>query len=131
MEVRLKKVERVNKLLLVAVLLLSLPWILGAAKDLMEVSALKAGNIKAGTIGANTLLLVTEDGKTRGAVDVTKGGAGKVCLFDSNDKQRILLGVMRRDGKEIPAVIFYGEDGEVIGGLVEDKGKPRLFSKGE
>ena len=102
METRLKKLERLNRVLFVGLALALLPWVLAAAKtipDLIE--------------GTNGKFQAVEIGSPSGAKDTSS-----LIIKDSKGTTRIHLGFFRGH----PSLVFGDKDGNVVATYAEKDG---------
>ncbi len=115
MEARLKKLERLNKVLFAGVLLALSPWVVGAAEKIPELIAGTSGKFT--TVEARQVQLIDEAGNKVGGL-TGKKDASNLTIKDSNGKNRIFLGLLNGN----PTLLFANKDGTVVASYVEKNG---------
>jgi hypothetical protein len=112
MEPRLKRLERLNRVLFAGLALALLPWVVGAAA---KIPALIEGtNGKFETLTARQIMLVDEAGNPVGGLTGKKDGSN-LTIKDSNGKRRLFIGLAKGN----PTLLFADKDGTVVASYVE------------
>ena len=86
METRLKKLERLNKVLFAGLALALLPWVVAAAKTIPDLIEGKSGKFQA--VGATTFDLLDDGGNKVGGLVGKKDGSS-LTIKDSSGQPRI------------------------------------------
>ncbi len=115
METRLKKLERLNKILFAGLALALLPWIIAAAKNIPEL--IEGTNGKFQSVAATTFDLLDDQGNKAGGL-TGKKDASNLTIKDSNGKTRILLGFW----KGHPSLLFADKEGNIVATYAEKNG---------
>jgi len=115
MEARLKKLERMNRILCLGLGLALLPWLVGAANKVPELIEGTKG--KFGTIEAQKIVLVDDAGKQVGTLAGQKNGAS-LTIQDGNGKSRLFVGMSEGN----PSLLFASKAGKVVASYVEKNG---------
>ena len=115
MEKRLKKLERLNKVLFVGLALALLPWLVAAAKEIPALIEGTNGKFKA--VEATSFDLLDEAGNKAGGL-VGKKDASSLTIKDSNGKTRIFVGILKGN----PSLLFADKNGRVVATYAETNG---------
>ncbi len=115
MEARLKRLERLNRILFVGLALALVPWVVGAATNVADLLEAKSGKFQA--VGATSFDLTDDAGNKVGGL-VGKKDASNLIIRDSNGKIRIFLGIM----KGHPSLLFGDKQGQVVASYAEKDG---------
>jgi hypothetical protein len=115
MEARLKKLERVNRVLIAGLALALLPWVVAAAGKIPELVEGTKGRF--GTMEAQQVLLVDDAGNKLGAL-AGKKDASNLTIRDSNGKPRIIIGMY----KGHPTLFFADKNGDMVRSFAEKNG---------
>ena len=115
MEARLKKLERTNRLLCVAIGLALVPWVFGAADKTPELVEGKKGKFE--TIQVQKVVLVDDTGKEVGTLQGQKKGSN-LTLQDGNGTTRLLIGMSEGN----PSLLFANKKGNVVASYIEKDG---------
>jgi hypothetical protein len=99
MEARVKRLERLNRVLFAGLALALLPWVVGAATKIPELIEGVNGNFQQVT------LMGKQDGSN-------------LTVKDSNGKTRIFLGLSNGN----PSLLFADKDGTVVASYAEKNG---------
>jgi hypothetical protein len=115
METRLKKIERLNKVLFAGLAVALLPWIVGAAEKVPELIAGTSGKFT--TVEARQYQLVDSAGNKVGGL-TGKKDATNLTIKDSNGKNRMFIGLLNGN----PTLLFADKDGNVVATYAEKNG---------
>ena len=115
MEARLKKLERLNKVLFAGLALALLPWVVAAAKNIPDLIEGKSGKFQA--VEATTFDLTDDAGNKVGGL-VGKKDASNLTIKDSSGQIRIVLGFW----KGHPSLLFADKKGNVVATYAEKDG---------
>ena len=115
METRLKKLERLNKILFAGLALALLPWVIAAGKTIPDL--IEGTNGKFQTVDATTVELLDEAGNKVGGLFGRKAGSN-LTIKDSNGKVRIFVGILKGN----PTLLFADKDGRQVASYAEKDG---------
>ncbi len=115
MDARLRKLERLNKVLFAGLALALLPWVAAAAKNIPDLIEGKSGKFQ--SVEATTFDLLDDGGNKVGGL-VGKKDSSAFTIKDSSGKTRILLGFF----KGHPSLLFADKDGDVVASYAEKDG---------
>jgi hypothetical protein len=115
MEARLKKLELLNKVLLVGVVLALVPWAVAAAEKIPDL--IQGTNGKFKTVETEQVVLVDVAGNKVGSLTAKKDGANLV-LKDGNGKTRLFVGFANGN----PTIQFANKNGAVVATYAEKNG---------
>jgi hypothetical protein len=115
MEARLKKLERMNRVLCLGLGLALLPWLVGAANKVPELIEGTKG--KFGTIEAQKILLVDDAGNQVGSLSGQETGSN-LTIRDGNGKVRVFVGMSEGN----PSLLFGNKDGKIVASYIEKNG---------
>ena len=115
METRLKKLERMNRVLLAGLVLAMLPWAVGAAQKLPDLIAGARG--KFATTETQQVQLVDEAGNNLGSL-TGKKDASNLTIKDGNGKVRLFVGLLKGN----PTILFADKDGDTVATYAEQNG---------
>jgi hypothetical protein len=115
METRLKKLERLNRVLFAGLALALLPWVVGAAKTIPEL--IEGTNGKFQSVGAATFDLLDDTGNKAGGL-MGKKDASNLAIKDSNGKTRLFVGL----SKGSPTIVFADRNGNMVASYAEKNG---------
>jgi len=110
MEAKLKKLERLNKVLFAGLALALLPWIVAAAKTIPDLIEGKSGKFQ-------QVMLTDEDGNGVGGL-VGKKDDSALTIKDSSGQPRIVLGFW----KGHPSLLFADKKGNIVATYAEKDG---------
>ena len=110
MEARLKKLERLNKVLFAGLALALLPWIIAAAKTIPDLIEGKSAKFQ-------TVTMVDENGNSVGGL-VGKKDDSALTIKDSSGQPRIVLGFW----KGHPSLLFADKKGNIVATYAEKDG---------
>jgi hypothetical protein len=115
METRLKKLERLNRVLFAGLALALLPWLVAAAKAIPEL--IEGTNGKFQTVDATTFELLDNAGNKVGGLFGRKD-ASNLTIKDSNGKVRIFVGILKGN----PTLLFADKQGRQVARYAETDG---------
>jgi len=115
METRLKKLERMNKILSTGLLLALAPWVVAAGEAVPKLIEGTGGKFQA--VQSASFDLVDDAGNKAGGL-VGKKDASCLTIKDSNGKVRILIGF--NNGH--PSLLFADKDGRTVASYREIDG---------
>lgn len=115
MEERLRRLERVNKILFAGLALALLPWVVAAAEKVPQLIAGTEGQFQ--TVRAEHVMLVDETGRKVGGL-TGKTDNSNLTIKDSSGKNRILIGMFKGN----PSLLFADKDGQVVASYAEKNG---------
>ncbi len=115
MEQKIKRLERMNWVLSVGLVLAALPWIFGAGGNAPELVEGTKGKFQ--TIEAQRIVLVDDAGNQVGLLSGQKKGSN-FTMSDGNGKSRILIGMSEGN----PSLIFANKDGNIVAKYAEKNG---------
>jgi hypothetical protein len=115
MEARLKKLERMNKVLFAGLALAVLPWIVAAAEKIPELIEGTSGKFK--TVETQQIVLIDDAGNKVGGLVAKKDGTN-LTIKDSKGKTRLFVGFV--DGN--PTIQFANRNGYVVATYAEKNG---------
>ncbi len=115
MEARLKKLERLNRVLFAGLGLALLPWVVGAAKQIPDLIEGTSG--KFATTQTQQVMLVDEAGNKLGSL-TGKKDATNLTIKDGNGKVRLFVGLLKGN----PTVLFADKDGDAVATYAETNG---------
>jgi hypothetical protein len=115
MEARLKKLERLNRVLFAGLALALLPWLAGAAQKIPEL--IEAANGKFQTLAAQQVALIDDAGRNVGGLTWKKDGTN-LTIKDSNGTCRLFVGFSNGN----PSILFADQDGRVVASYAEKNG---------
>jgi hypothetical protein len=114
-EARLKKLERLNRVLFAGLALALLPWVIAAAEKVPQL--IEGTNGKFEKMEAQQVVLIDDAGKQVGGL-TGKKDASNLTIKDSNGKSRIFIGMSRGN----PSLLFANKNGNVVASFVEQNG---------
>ena len=115
MEARLKKLERLNRVLFTGLALALLPWVVGAAIKIPEL--IEGTNGKFQAVGAASFNLLDDQGNKVGGLQGKKD-ASSLTIKDSNGKTRIFVGILKGN----PSLLFADKAGNIVASYAEKDG---------
>jgi hypothetical protein len=115
MEARLRRLERLNRILFVGLALALLPWVVAAAKTIPDLIEGKSGKFQA--VGATTFDLLDDGGNKVGGLIGKKDGSS-LTIKDSSGQIRIVLGFW----KGHPSLLFADKNGNIVATYAEKDG---------
>jgi len=115
METRMKKLERLNRVLFAGLALALLPWVVAAGKTIPDLIEGTSGKFQA--VGASTFELTDAAGNKVGGLFGRKD-ASNLTIKDSNGKVRIFVGILKGN----PTLLFADKDGNQVAKYAETNG---------
>jgi hypothetical protein len=115
MEARLKKLERMNRLLFAGLALALLPWAAGAATQIPDLIQGTSGKFT--TTQTQQVLLVDDAGNKLGSL-TGKKDASNLTIKDANGKVRLFVGLLKGN----PTILFADKDGDTVATYAEQNG---------
>jgi hypothetical protein len=115
MEARIRKLERLNRILFAGLALALLPWLAAAAAKIPDVIQGTSGRFQ--TVSATHVMLVDAAGNKAGGLTAMKDNSN-LTIKDSNGKNRIFLGMLKGN----PSLLFADKDGRVVASYTERDG---------
>jgi len=110
METRVKRLERLNKVLFAGLALALLPWVVGAAETIPDLIQGKA-------MEAQQFNVTDETGNKVGGLMGKKDGT-RLAIKDSNGTIRLFVGFFRGN----PSILLADKSGDIVASFVEKNG---------
>jgi hypothetical protein len=115
METRVRRLERLNRILFAGLALALLPWVVAAAKKIPEL--VEGTNGKFEKVEATRFGLIDDAGNKVGGL-VGRKDASNLTIKDSNGNTRIYIGMAEGN----PSLLFANKEGNVVASYVEKNG---------
>jgi hypothetical protein len=115
MEARLKKLERMNRVLWLGLGLAVLPWVLGATDKAQDVIEGKKGKFE--SIEIRKVIVVDDAGNQVGFFTGDKKGS-QLVVRDEKGTNRLLVGMSEGN----PSLLFANKKGNIVASYVERNG---------
>jgi hypothetical protein len=115
MEARLKRLERLNKILFAGLAMALVPWIVGAGEKIPELIQGTSGKFQ--TVSAAHVMLIDDAGNKFGDLSALKDNSN-LTIEDSNGKSRLFLGMFKGN----PTLLFADKNGHVVASYAEKDG---------